>query len=158
MNVNLCMLIGRVTRDPEVKNLPSGTMVANFGLATNYVYKDAAGAKQEKASFHNCVAFGKRAETIGQYVTKGQEIYVLGRIEYQEWEKTDGGKGYKTVIIVESFQFGQKAKGPDVNAVKERMKNVPSPAGAKQSATASFEYGVPVEPEEGQIDIKDIPF
>jgi single-strand DNA-binding protein len=63
--------------------------------------------------FHNCVIFGKGAETIAKWVTKGQELYVSGRIEYREWEKKDGGKGSATEIMVEEFQFGQKAKGAE---------------------------------------------
>jgi len=78
MNLNRASLIGRVTKDPEVKALPSGKQVARFGVATNYTYKDKDGKKVENVSFHNCVAFGKLAEIIGQYVKKGQEVYLDG--------------------------------------------------------------------------------
>ncbi len=113
MNLNKAQLIGRVTKDPELKATPSGMKIATFGVATNYTYKNKDGEKKETVSFHNLTAFGKVAETIAQWVKKGQEIYVEGRIEYQEWEKKDGGKAYRTNILVENFQFGAKAKGTE---------------------------------------------
>lgn len=110
MNLNKAQIIGRVTRDPEVKALPSGTQACSFSLASNHVYNDRDGKKQEETEFHNCVAFGKTAETIGQYVEKGQELYVEGRLKTQSWEDKDSGKKmYRTEIIVDRFQFGQKA-------------------------------------------------
>jgi len=110
MNVNQVHLVGRVTKDPELKTLESGTKIVTFGLATNNVYtKD--GNKVEQVDFHNITAFGKTAETIAQYVVKGQELYINGRIRYESWDKDDGGKGYRTSIIVNGFQFGQKAQG-----------------------------------------------
>ena len=90
MNLNKAQLIGRITNDPEMKALPSGTPVVKFGLATNRVYKTKDGEKKEVAQFHNCVAFGKLAEIIGQWAKKGQEVYVDGRIEYRSWDKKDG--------------------------------------------------------------------
>lgn len=110
MNVNSATLIGRVTKTPELKVTPGGTPVTKFSLATNHTYKDKNGDKKEMAQFHNCVAWGKTAEVINQYVTKGQELYVCGRIEYRSWDKQDGTKGYMTEIIVDQFQFGAKPK------------------------------------------------
>lgn len=108
MNLNKALIIGRVTRDPELRALPSGSNVANFSLATNRVWKDKDQKQQEATEFHNCVAFGKQAETLAQYVKKGQLLYVEGRLQTQSWEK-DGVKHYKTEIVVEQFQFGPKA-------------------------------------------------
>ena len=113
MNLNQVQLIGRVTRDPELKALPSGVKVTKFGLATNHVYKDKEGNKKESVSFHNCVAFGKPAEVIAQWIKKGQEMFVQGRIEYREWETKEGGKRNATEININDFQFGQKAKGSE---------------------------------------------
>jgi single-strand DNA-binding protein len=135
-----------VTRDPETKALPSGATVSKFGLATNHVFVTKAGEKKETAQFHNCVAFGKTAETIGKYVTKGQELYVQGRIEYREWDKKEGGKGYATEILVDSFQFGAKPKGaagPDGTFAKPSY--------------AAKEPDAPANPDD-EIKIEDIQF
>lgn len=107
MYLNKVFLYGNLTRDPELKALPSGGQVANFGLATNRTYKDKSGQKQESTEFHNVVAFGRTAEVIAQYVKKGRPIFVEGRIQTRSWEgKEDGKKQYRTEIIVENFQFG----------------------------------------------------
>lgn len=111
MYLNRVELIGRVTKQPELKNLPSGSAVTSFGVATNHSYKNKAGEKVETVAFHNCTLFGKGAEIFAKYVTKGQEVYVAGRIEYRQWEKKDGTKVNATDILVEDFQFGQKPKG-----------------------------------------------
>ena len=108
MNINKVLICGRITRDIEKKALPSGVSVANFSLATNRVFKDKDGNKQESAEFHNIVAFGKQADTIEQYCKKGQELYVEGRMQTRSWEK-EGEKRYATEVILEQFQFGAKA-------------------------------------------------
>jgi single-strand DNA-binding protein len=105
MNLNKAFLYGNLTRDPEMKALPSGQQVANFSIATNRVYKDRDGAKKEQVEYHNIVAFGRQAELIGQYMKKGRPIFVEGRIQTRSWE-TDGKKNYRTEIVVENFQFG----------------------------------------------------
>ncbi len=105
MYLNKVQLYGNLTRDPEMKALPSGQNVANFSIATNRVFKDKNGAKQEQTEFHNVVAFGRTADVIGQYLKKGRPIYVEGRIQTRSWEK-DGVKQYRTEIVAETFQFG----------------------------------------------------
>jgi single-strand DNA-binding protein len=109
MYLNKAILVGNITKDPELKALESGVKVVNFGLATNRTWKDKNGNKQEKADFHNIVAFGKTAEIISQYCKKGNQILVEGRIETRSWEK-DGKTNYRTEIMVESFQFGNNPK------------------------------------------------
>lgn len=109
MNLNKVQLIGRVTKDPEMKALPSGIKVTALGMATNKTYKDKDGAKKETTEFHNVVAFGKQAETIAQYVKRGQLIYAEGRIQTRSWDdKATGKKVYRTEIVMENFQFGPK--------------------------------------------------
>ena len=103
-SVNKVILIGNLTRDPEIKALPNGTKVANFSIATNHVYKDKTGEKQEKVTFHNITAYGKTAETIGRFFTKGKPIFIEGRIETRSWDK-DGVKMYRTEILADSFHF-----------------------------------------------------
>lgn len=107
MYLNKAILYGNLTRDPELKALPSGGQVATFGVATNRTYKDKNGQKQEQTEFHNVVAFGRTAEVIGQYFKKGRPIYVEGRIQTRSWEgKEDGKKQYRTEIVLDTFQFG----------------------------------------------------
>ncbi|OGG49169.1 hypothetical protein A3G63_00900 [Candidatus Kaiserbacteria bacterium RIFCSPLOWO2_12_FULL_52_8] len=107
MYLNKVFLYGNLTRDPELKALPSGGQVANFGLATNRTYKDKNGQKQETTEFHNVVAFGRTAEVIAQYVKKGRPLFVEGRLQTRSWDDKDTGKkNYRTEITVENFQFG----------------------------------------------------
>lgn len=147
MNLNKAQLIGRITNDPEIKTLPSGAAVAKFGLATNRIYKTKEGEKKEVAQFHNCVAFGRLAEIIGQWVKKGQEVYLDGRIEYRSWDKKDGTKGYATEIIVENFQMGAKAKGTGDNRGQEQ-------AGGNYSASQA----IPTIDVTEEIKAEDLPF
>jgi single-strand DNA-binding protein len=111
MNLNKIFLIGRVTKQPEKRTMPSGSAITTFSIATNRVWKDKDVQKKEETEFSNCTAFGKTAETISTYVVKGQEIMVEGRIHTSQWLGKDGTKKYSTGIIVESFQFGQKPAG-----------------------------------------------
>ena len=118
MYINQVTLIGNLTRDPELKALPSGDKVASFGLATNRTWKNKEGQKQEEVEYHNCVVFGRSAETIAQYMKKGSQLLVEGRLKTSTWEdKNSGKKMYKTEIIVERSQFGNKAtNGAPVNS------------------------------------------
>ncbi|MBI4088621.1 single-stranded DNA-binding protein [Candidatus Kaiserbacteria bacterium] len=117
MYLNKVFLYGNLTRDPELKALPSGSQVANFGIATNRTYKDKNGQKQEVTEFHNIVAFGRTAEVIAQYMKKGRPIFVEGRLQTRSWDdKESGKKNYRTEIIVDNFQFGADAKGPSTGS------------------------------------------
>ena len=142
MNLNKAQLIGRITNDPEMKAMPSGSPVVKFGLATNRVYKTKEGEKKEIVQFHNCVAFGKLAEIIGQWAKKGQEVYADGRIEYRTWDKKDGTKGYATEIVLENFQMGAKAKGS---------------ASAEDGRGAAPEIPT-IDVSDGEIKSEDLPF
>jgi len=105
MYLNKVQLYGNLTRDPEMRALPSGQQVANFSLATNRVYKDKDGQKKEQVEYHNVVAFGRQADLIGQYMKKGRPLFVEGRLQTRTWDK-DGAKQYRTEVVVENFQFG----------------------------------------------------
>jgi single-strand DNA-binding protein len=109
-NFNQVQLMGNVTRDPQLKQLPHGSSVADFGLAANRKYRSAAGEDREETCFVDCAAFGKQAEVIHQYVTKGKPIFVQGRLKYDTWDDKSGGKRSKLSVIVENFQF---LGGPD---------------------------------------------
>jgi len=105
MYLNKVILYGNLTRDPELKALPSGQNVATFSIATNRSYKDKDGKQQEQTEFHNVVAFGRTAEVIDQYFKKGRPIYLEGRLQTRSWE-SEGKKNFRTEIVVDSFQFG----------------------------------------------------
>lgn len=147
MYLNKVFLYGNLTRDPELKALPSGSQVVNFGLATNRTYKDKNGQKQEATEFHNVVAFGRTAEVIAQYVKKGRPIFVEGRLQTRSWEgKEDGKKQYRTEIIVDNFQFGADGKGGGGAA---------SRAGDEQPAPKDDEA---IKYPDEEINPEDIPF
>ena len=105
MYLNKVLLYGNLTRDPEIRALPSGQQVANFSLATNRSYTDKEGRKQELVEYHNVVAFARQAEVIGQYMKKGRPLFIEGRLQTRSWE-ADGKKNYRTEIVVDNFQFG----------------------------------------------------
>lgn len=109
MYFNKATIIGNLTRDPEIKSLPSGAKVTSFSLATNRVWKEKDGQKKEQTDFHNMVAFGRQAETIAQYCKVGDQLLVEGRIQTRSWDSKEGTKMYRTEIIVDNFQFGTKA-------------------------------------------------
>ena len=151
MYLNKVFLYGNLTRDPEIRALPSGAQVASFGLATNRVYKDKTGEKKEVAEFHNIVAFGRQAEVIGQYCKKGKAIFVEGRIQTRSWEgKEDGKKQYRTEIVVETFQFGDGGG-----------RGAPSGGAARsgeESQAPAKESGEEIKYPDEEINPEDIPF
>jgi single-strand DNA-binding protein len=110
MYINKAMVFGNLTRDPELRALPSGAQVCSFSIATNRTYKKADGTKAEEVEFHNIVVFGRQAETCAQYLKKGSTAYVEGRIKTRSWDK-DGVKHYKTEINADTVQFGPRSSG-----------------------------------------------
>jgi len=103
---NQVILLGNLTRDPQLKYLPSQTAVAEFGIACNRKFKTATGEDREEVTFVDCAAFGKVGEIINQYFTKGKPIFVHGRLKYDSWEdKQGGGKRSRITVVVENFQF-----------------------------------------------------
>ena len=109
MYLNKAIVIGNFTRDPELRSLPSGVKVCSFSLATNRVWKDKDGARQEAVNYHNVVVFGRQAETVAQYMKKGSSMLVEGRMQTRSWEdKTSGEKKYRTEIVADRTQFGPK--------------------------------------------------
>lgn len=110
MYINKAMLFGNLTRDPELRALPSGMNVVNFSIATNRTYKDRDGKKQEQTDFHNIVVFGRQADIVNQYLKKGSSVFVEGRMQTRSWEK-DGEKKYRTEVVADRVQFGPKSSG-----------------------------------------------
>lgn len=126
MYLNKAIIIGNLTRDPELKALPSGTKVCSFSVATNRTWKDKDGAKQESVEYHNIVAFAKLGELVGQYLKKGSQALVEGRIQTRSWEGTDGKKLYRTEIIADQVQFGSKAAGATAKPKQEEAVEPPT--------------------------------
>lgn len=153
MYLNKAILIGNLTRDPELKAIPSGNKVCTFGLATNRVYKDKNGARQEKTDFHNIVVWGKTAENVAQYMKKGSQVLVEGRIETRSWDDaTSGAKKYRTEIIADTVQFGSKGIASSGSSGSPSAQSQSSNSKDSDSDMDAIEY-----PEE-QINAEDIPF
>ncbi len=143
MNLNKVILIGRLTRDPESRALPSGQSVTSFGLATGRFFTDKNGQKQQQTDFHNIVLFGKLADIASQYLNKGSLTLIEGRLRTRSWKDSSGNQRSRTEIIAERLQLGPKAAGKV--APKEPQKEEVS---SKE---------IPIIEEE-EIDVKDIPF
>jgi single-strand DNA-binding protein len=163
MYINKAMIYGNLTRDPEMRALPNGTPVTSFSVATNRVYKDKNGVKQESVDYHNIVVFARQAETVSQYLRKGSAVYVEGRIQTRSWDDKDGTKKYRTEIIADTIQFGPKggsSSGGSVvsggehaaGAASESSKSAP-----RQGAQAPAELDTIEYPDE-DINPDDIPF
>ena len=149
MYINKAILFGNLTRDPELRALPSGMNVCNFSLATNRVYKDRDGKKQEQTDFHNVVVFGRQADTVNQYLKKGSSAYVEGRIQTRSWDdKTSGEKKYRTEVVAETVQFGPRSSGAGGGSRKQDEGADEAPA----SGGAGIEY------PKDDINPDDIPF
>lgn len=152
MYLNKAMVFGNLTRDPELRALPNGTQVCAMGLATNRVWNDKDGQKQEQTEYHNVTVFGRQAENCAKYLTKGNGAYVEGRLQTRSWEK-DGVKQYRTEIIADTVQFGPKGGGSGAPSGPAANSTVATgTAGPEEKAPAMPEY--PTE----EINPEDIPF
>lgn len=145
MYLNKAMIYGNLTRDPELRALPSGMQVCSFSLATNRVYNDRDGNRQEATEYHNIAVFGKQAENSAKYLHKGDSAYVEGRLQTRSWEK-DGQKQYRTEIVADRVQFGPKSGGGG--------------GGSAPSVAPKAEEKAPEPPAypDEEINPEDIPF
>jgi single-strand DNA-binding protein len=155
MYLNKAFIIGNLTRDPELKALPSGSKVASFGLATNRTYKDKDGNRQESAEFHNIVAFGRLGELCAQYLKKGAQAFVEGRIQTRSWDAPDGSKKYRTEVIAENVQFGSRSGGGGKSGSATDASSPKGEAPAKDEPAAGSET---IEYPQEEINPDDIPF
>ncbi len=155
MFLNKALIIGNLTRDPELKALPSGMQVTSFSVATNRVWKDKNGARQESADFHNIVVFGKQAETSAQYLKRGASVLVEGRIQTRSWDGPDGKKNYRTEIIADRVQFGPRqgdGGGQSGGNYSKPASGTPASGPKQTDELDTIEY--PTD----EINVDDIPF
>ena len=148
MYLNKAMIYGNLTRDPELKALPSGMNARSLSHATNRTYTDRDGKRQEQVEYHNIVVFGKQADTSAKYLKKGSGTYVEGRLQTRSWDK-DGVKQYRTEIVADRVQFGPRSGEGGGGA------SAPSSTGNNPQDSA-----IPPAPEYPEEDInpEDIPF
>lgn len=136
------MIIGRLTRDPEVRTTPNGAKVVSFGVATNSRWTDQQGQKHEQVEFHNVVVWRRMADVAEQYLKKGSIVYIEGRLQTRTWDGQDGKKNYRTEIVAEKLQLGPKTSG----------------SSAPTSEPATQQPPQQTEEPAIQIDDADIPF
>jgi single-strand DNA-binding protein len=151
MSLNRVQLIGNLTRDPEMKQIPGGQVVTSFGIATNFTWTSKAGEKQSKTEFHNIVVWGKLAEICGQYLRKGSKCYVEGRLQTRDWEGEDGVKRYRTEVIADNMiMLDRKGGEGDMGGM---------PSDSKSGSSDDFSSDVAAPPaSEGEVKIDDLPF
>ncbi|MEK7660023.1 MAG: single-stranded DNA-binding protein [Patescibacteria group bacterium] len=147
MNLNKVFILGNLTRDPEMKSLPSGQPVTTFGMATNRTWKAKSGQKETQVEYHNIVLFGRLAEIANQYLTKGRSAFIEGRIQTRSWQDKDGQKKYKTEVIAEGLQLGPRGTGESGAA--------PAPAAPTPPPQEELQT---VEYPADEINPDDIPF
>lgn len=150
MDLNRATIIGNVTRDPEVRSTPSGQSVASFGIATNMIWNDQQGQRQQRVEYHNITAWGKLADICKQFLGKGRKVYVEGRLQTREWEAQDGAKRNRTEIVAENvILLDRPPSGGQGSTGGYSAPSAPSSAPA-----STIDRGVGEE----EIRIEDIPF
>ena len=155
MNVNKAILVGRVTKDPEVRTTQSGQVVASFSMATNQFWTGKYAQKKETTEFHNIVIWGRLAEIARQYLVKGQECFIEGRIQTREYESKDGIKRRITEIVGEVLQLGSRPKGSEGNY---KPATPATAAPSAQPAPAEELPTINLDDDKEEIKIDDVPF
>lgn len=162
MNLNKVFLIGRLTRDPESRALPSGQSISSFGMATNRVWiKKDTKEKQEQTEFHNIVAFGKLADICNQYLKKGGLVMIEGRLQTRNWQGQNGETKYKTEIVAEGLQLGPRSQYSDTSKQSEEPTETHNQKLDEIQIDESSLAGVEAEDKENpsdEIKTEDIPF
>ena len=161
MNLNKAMIIGNLTRDPEVRSTPSGLTVASFAVATNFIWTDQSGQKQEKVEFHNVVTWRRLAEICGQYLHKGSKVYIEGRLQTRDWVGQDGVKRYRTEIIADNMIMLDRAGA--VSTAQGEQPPMPEEQPAIHSESVidldeSANNNKEANPTEDEIKVENIPF
>jgi len=156
MSLNKVQLIGNLTRDPEMKQIPGGQVVTSFGIATNFNWTSKTGEKQNKTEFHNIVVWGKLAEICGQYLRKGSKTYVEGRLQTRDWEGEDGVKRYRTEVIADNMIM-LDSKGSPMGEAGGANESAGG-GGVESSGAAAPAEAVPAAPAGEDVKIDDLPF
>jgi len=149
MDLNRVFLIGRLTADPQLRATSSGSPVASFSIATNRNWKDKSGEQREQTEFHNIVVWGRQAETVNQFVGKGDTVMVEGRLQTRTWEGRDGQKRRTTEIVAIRVQFGPRSRS-GASEVQQKSQRTEE---EKKENLPEFDIE-----EGGEIDSSDIPF
>jgi single-strand DNA-binding protein len=159
MNLNKVMLVGRLTRDVEIRNTASGQSVASISMATNRFWKDKSGQRQDQTEFHNIVLWGRLAEIAGQYLSKGQEAYIEGRLQTRKYTTKDGTERRTTEIVAENMQLGSRAQGSSgqYSAPAQRPTQPSAPVANKETPIEEIPT-INLDEEENEIKIEDVPF
>lgn len=166
MNLNRAILIGRVTQDPQLRTTPSGQPVCNFSIATNRTWTNPeTKEKQEKAEFHNIVAWRRLAEIANQYLKKGSLVMIEGRIETRSWDDQSGNKKYRTEIVAENMQLGPRASGSGDSSYGASQGTQPAEEQGSADEIPTIESDEPTNSDTGsgsedddEINVKNIPF
>ena len=140
MDLNKVMLIGNITQDPEVRTTPSGVSVTSFGLATNLVWTDQQGQKQEKAEFHNIVSWGKLADICGQLLHTGDKVYLEGRIQTRDWKTDDGQDRRITEIVIENMILLNSRSGATSNGSSDEAPMPDEDAGGAEDVSDEIPF------------------
>ena len=159
MNVNKVMLVGRLTRDVELRNTATGQPVASISMATNRFWKDKNGQKQDQTEFHNVVLWGRLAEIAGQYLAKGQETYIEGRLQTRKYTAKDGTERRVTEVVAENMQLGSRPQGSGGSASYNNPSPARPPATPSSQETPAQEIPtINLDEEESEVKIEDVPF
>lgn len=160
MDLNKALIIGRLTRDPEMRTTPSGVNVCSFSIATNYVYTNASGQKTEQVEYHNIVAWRKLGEIAAQYLKKGSQVYVEGRIQTRSWDGNDGQKKNRTEIILDNMiMLGSKGSGAGISGSNRAAAKAEEPSGDDFISSAELPTINQDQPSDSEeITVEDIPF
>ena len=163
-SLNKVLLIGNLTRDPELKYTPSGAAVCTFGVATNRTYQSSDGTKKEEVEFTKVVAWNKLGELCSQLLTKGRKVYVEGRLQTRSWETPDGQNRQSTEVVIDDMRILDSRRDAGLEDNYHAPAAVPAPAVEVSDVVAAAEEK-PVKKAEGkkeeekeEIDLDDLPF
>jgi single-strand DNA-binding protein len=174
MNLNKAMIIGNLIKDPEVRNVASGATVTRFTVATNFVWNDQQGQRQEKVEFHNVIAWRKLGEICGNYLKKGSKVYIEGRLQTSDWTGNDGVRRFRTEIVAENMIMLDRAGASNQGGANQGAGNQNKPQedqyaqGAGAQAEPTIDVNQDVNQAQGdktnqsadneEIKVEDIPF